>query len=683
MRISIGFCSFIFGLLFLLLSHIKLTAQQVDFYCTKVDIIGDITLSWQSSGLPANYQYEIYGSTSKTGTFSLLGTITVLTTTNFVHASANGDAQQWFYVIKAVPQPPAPGIEYVSDTIGSIFFTLFNLGGEIAALYWTHPSSPPLNSQAKEFVINRQRSGSWSYLASTDTLMYMDTVHVCGESLGYEIRLYDSIGCESISMVRTDIFTDFTPPATPQLDSVSINPSTGKTELGWERGYDSDVFGYIICILDNGIWKVIDTVMGAEITHYIDNVYDANNNMQQYRIAAIDTCRNASPMGAIHNTMLLSATTGKCDSIFLLWNPYNGMPDGVTNYRIWVSENGSSFVMLDVVAANQLSYIHIGVNIASKYEYYVQAYSSKNGYSASSAKTEIGFNYKKGSGNVLMRYASVINNQDIEIVVFVEDSIDWENLFLFKSDDGKATFSQIDAQFKVNGVENYSFIDNNADVHQHTYFYTVSLADMCEYVFAHSDTANNVVLQPKASANDEIAIEWQAYYGFKSRLDSYDALRRTQTETMFRTVGNVPPTQYDYRENVWNAANNGGKFFYQVTANEDNTNVYGFQDKSYSNIVEISKEAITYIPNIFCPNSQVVENRVFKPVNSYVDVEEYVLSIYDRWGSLIFTTNDINMGWDGSTNGKHAETGVYSYILTYRIDQKTMFKKQGHVTLVR
>ncbi len=681
------FCIYIFGIVLGLLFQIKLMAQQIDFRCTEVDNAGDITFSWQASGLPSNYQYEIYGSTSKTGTYILLGTITNLAVTTFTHTLANGGNQQWFYVIKAVEQPPVlTGIEYLSDTIGSILFILDDLGRGIAALDWTRPTDPPLASQAKEFVINRQRNGAWSQWAKTDTSMYRDTVHVCGETLGYEIRLYDSTGCESISMIKTDFFTDFMAPYFPQLDSVSINPSTGLTELGWNPGIESDIVGYLVYIfvLKDSTWQVVDTVMGAQTTHYIDNKNDANDTIQQYRIAAIDTCRNASPMGTVHNTMLLNASVNKCDStVTLSWNAYCGMSDSITGYRVWMSINGGPFILLDSVLSNQFSYIHRGVDPTGKYVYFVQAYNAKNGYSGSSSKEEVEFDYMQSTGNALLRYVSVVDNQDIEIVVFVPDTVKNRSVFLYKSNDGKATFSKIDTKSKISGTENYSFIDNNVDVQQYTYFYTVALTDECDHVFVYSDTANNIVLQMKESLNDEIAIAWKPYYGFKNRLDSYDILRKTQTEPAFKFAGNVPSTQLDYSENVWAEANQGGIFYYQVVANEDNSNIYGFQDKSYSNIVETTKEPITYIPNTFCPGSEIEANRVFKPVNSYVDAEEYVFSIYDRWGSLIYTTNDINMGWDGATNGKPAAAGVYTYFLTYRLDKKTMFKKQGRVTLIR
>ncbi|MCL2132679.1 MAG: gliding motility-associated C-terminal domain-containing protein, partial [Lentimicrobiaceae bacterium] len=569
------------------------------------------------------------------------------------------------------------------DTIGSIWFVLDNQGGT-AELYWTHPSNPPLASQANEFVIYRQRNGVWGIYATTDTLFYIDTIHVCGETLGYEIRLYDNSGCESVSIIKTDLFTDFITPSIPQLDSVSINHTTGNTELGWNRGTDSDVFGYIIYIFNDGKWEVVDTVMGAETTFFIDTLNDANDSIQRYRIASIDTCRNASPMGAVHNTMKSEASVvNECNrAINLSWNAYLGMPDSLTCYRIWVSVNGGAFVLLDSVPDNQFTYTHNGV-VKGKYVYFVQAFNSKNGYSGTSAKTEITFDYEPPTGDVLLRYVSVVNNQDIEVAVFAADTLDYRTLFLFKSDNNKITFSQIDTKSRINNEENYFFTDNNVDVQQHTYFYIIAAADKCHTIFAYSDTANNVVLQPKDVSGDQTAINWEPYYGFPYRLDSYDMFRRTQTESTLQFIGTVPPTQLDFTETVWNLASGGGKFYYQVAANEDNTNIYGFQDKSYSNIVEITKEAITYIPNTFCPSSSIDANRVFKPVNSYVDAEEYVFSIYDRWGSLIFTTNDIREGWDGSTNGRPAAAGVYAYRLTYRLDKKNFFEKQGHVTLIR
>ncbi len=94
-----------------------------------------------------------------------------------------------------------------------------------------------------------------------------------------------------------------------------------------------------------------------------------------------------------------------------------------------------------------------------------------------------------------------------------------------------------------------------------------------------------------------------------------------------------------------------------------------------------------YIPNAFTPGGPDPLNNIFKPVGNYYDIDTYYMTIYDRWGSIIYQTNDfVNGGWDGDshTNNKPAPDGVY----VYRVDIKTFsgfdnHKYVGHVTLIR
>ena len=58
--------------------------------------------------------------------------------------------------------------------------------------------------------------------------------------------------------------------------------------------------------------------------------------------------------------------------------------------------------------------------------------------------------------------------------------------------------------------------------------------------------------------------------------------------------------------------------------------------------------------------------------------------IYDRWGELIFSSeNDNNFYWDGTYRGKKALPGVYSYILQYTDNGKNKLLVTGSITLIR
>lgn len=96
--------------------------------------------------------------------------------------------------------------------------------------------------------------------------------------------------------------------------------------------------------------------------------------------------------------------------------------------------------------------------------------------------------------------------------------------------------------------------------------------------------------------------------------------------------------------------------------------------------VSITKDWGIYIPNAFSPNNSGI-NDVFIPVG--YGISEMELLIFDRWGELIFTSNDKNKGWDGTYKNKPCKSDVY----VYKINILTMAHHEelrtGHVTLLK
>lgn len=95
------------------------------------------------------------------------------------------------------------------------------------------------------------------------------------------------------------------------------------------------------------------------------------------------------------------------------------------------------------------------------------------------------------------------------------------------------------------------------------------------------------------------------------------------------------------------------------------------------------QEYAFYAPNAFSPNNDGF-NDVFLPLANVVDLEQYELEIFDRWGLPLFTSNDPGKGWDGTSGGTSLPTGVYAY-RAYAVDalQGDVHQLQGHVTLFR
>ncbi len=96
------------------------------------------------------------------------------------------------------------------------------------------------------------------------------------------------------------------------------------------------------------------------------------------------------------------------------------------------------------------------------------------------------------------------------------------------------------------------------------------------------------------------------------------------------------------------------------------------------------------MPNIFTPNGDG-KNDVFAPKPFDIisktgtrNIIEYNLQIFDRWGKLVFESNDINTGWDGKRKGGAlASEGVYFWIVKANgVDSQT-YSLNGNLTLLR
>jgi len=95
--------------------------------------------------------------------------------------------------------------------------------------------------------------------------------------------------------------------------------------------------------------------------------------------------------------------------------------------------------------------------------------------------------------------------------------------------------------------------------------------------------------------------------------------------------------------------------------------------------VKVDKQSAFYIPNTFTPNGDET-NDIFNVVG--FGITEIELSIFNRWGTLIYTTNELSKGWDGKSKGVLCENGVYIYQVTVKTISMETKEKVGHVTLL-
>ncbi|TXF91175.1 T9SS type B sorting domain-containing protein [Neolewinella aurantiaca] len=117
------------------------------------------------------------------------------------------------------------------------------------------------------------------------------------------------------------------------------------------------------------------------------------------------------------------------------------------------------------------------------------------------------------------------------------------------------------------------------------------------------------------------------------------------------------------------------------------TDAAGCSD-SIRQAVTVLPDAKVYLPTAFSPNFDGINDQ-FQP-GIAGRVTDYELSIFNRWGGVVFTSSDQNILWDGRGNdGEPADVGTYLFVLTYRAEDgagtttTTPVSVSGSITLLR
>jgi gliding motility-associated-like protein len=101
---------------------------------------------------------------------------------------------------------------------------------------------------------------------------------------------------------------------------------------------------------------------------------------------------------------------------------------------------------------------------------------------------------------------------------------------------------------------------------------------------------------------------------------------------------------------------------------------------SASDTIEVIFEScnvLVEMPNVFTPNGDGI-NETFIP-KSFEGVKSARILIFNRWGKLVFETDNVPLGW----NGGNQPDGVYFYVLNYADDQGNTTELKGTVTLIK
>lgn len=97
----------------------------------------------------------------------------------------------------------------------------------------------------------------------------------------------------------------------------------------------------------------------------------------------------------------------------------------------------------------------------------------------------------------------------------------------------------------------------------------------------------------------------------------------------------------------------------------------------------VYREVVLYAPTAFTPDGDEF-NQTWKVYTDGIDIYHFNLKIFNRWGEIVWESNDPSVGWDGTYNGKPLQSGVYSWKISARdIHHDGKYEWNGHINLLK
>ncbi len=216
------------------------------------------------------------------------------------------------------------------------------------------------------------------------------------------------------------------------------------------------------------------------------------------------------------------------------------------------------------------------------------------------------------------------------------------------------------------------------------------------YLWPHSgETTAGVWVNPSETTTYQVIVSDECQTFTVDTVTTVTVVAPTADFTTTSTVffNNLPITFENQSQNatsyIWDFGNGSGDTFpHPSTTYPDpgmyNVTLIAVDDKGCTDTItkpiNIEEEWYVYIPNTFTPDGDRFNNDWSI---STVGVRSLEVSLYNRWGEVIFTSNDLNFEWDGTYLGLYVPDGTYTYDVNFVTNSGRDRNLRGHVNVLK
>lgn len=395
-----------------------------------------------------------------------------------------------------------------------------------------------------------------------------------------------------------------------------------------------------------GIFQFPDNFLLNDTLNTVDNQYC-------FRFTAINDCDPSQnlPGQVVCSTDLTVESLP--NQVQLEWNLFSADVDSYLVFR-------NNLPLAIINDANQKNYLDTAIECNQTYCYQVEAVYNFPAISQSieTCVAAISDDIPPAIENIT---ATIVNN-GIEVSWPAPPGISDPDYQVYRSLNGGAF--QL-----VGGIAATNFLDIVAIDTARKYCYQINYLDACGNL---SDSSIQVcpIYLSTITDNDNFYITWNEYSGWTNGVQYYEVLLLNENGQVLETTDVDTNTEFQ----VVNLPGDPQIKYFIVIGYSD------FGAETRSNIIRVEDKSHVFFPNAFTPDGDGL-NDVFTAQGRYL--ETYELRIFNRWGEMIFISNQQDEGWNGTYNGIEVPQGSYAFSATIVDNLGNDLSTAGTVFLLR
>lgn len=378
------------------------------------------------------------------------------------------------------------------------------------------------------------------------------------------------------------------------------------------------------------------------------------NKDQSYkvRLSSEDLCAGSTETLPI-STMTISGNSTD-GSNNLKWSQY---PDAVQFDGYDLLRDGT--IIKSFTAIGETSYTDEDVECGTFAEYQVVARLK----TATSTSAAVGIKVETGAAKPLSGASvSVLDKSSVAIKAEVPGAgpnTSFE-LSIERAEAGSTLFKKIITLYNQS-----DYVDNATKTDELSYCYRMSYENSCDQKVPASEPICTILLTKKLTT-----LNWTGENPILGGFEDY---------TVVQTGSGGASEDIPVQKNT----------SYTVKLNNQSALEYNFlvravsQDGSFeslSNIINYRRSAGVFVPDAFTPNGDGY-NDILEAKSE--QLQSFNMSVMNRWGVVVFHSDDIAKGWDGTFEGTNAPVGYYYYKMTFVDDINQTVEKSGTFMLLR